>query len=261
MPFGTTTEAGQTVAAAVPCTAAVMRCNLDGSDLEVVAWGLRNAYGLGFLPDGRLLAVDQGADDRGSRPIGGAPDLLFEVRPGAWYGWPDFVNTIPVTDSRFTPQRGPIPALVLANHQQLPRPELALMEFEAHVAAVKFAVVPEPAGRLAGQLLIALFGDEAPMTTPSGQRRVGRGLALIDPADWSLRELRSGPPLQRPIDVAFRPLDPAAYIVDFGQFEMSVPGSGGSLAVGGLGANLSHGAVDASRVTPPPWPWPRCGRS
>ena len=57
-----------------------MRCNLDGSDLELVAWGLRNAYGLGFLPDGRLLAVDQGADDRGSRPVGNVPDLLFEVR-------------------------------------------------------------------------------------------------------------------------------------------------------------------------------------
>ena len=27
----------------------------------LVAWGLRNAYGLGFLPDGTLLATDQGA--------------------------------------------------------------------------------------------------------------------------------------------------------------------------------------------------------
>ena len=57
-----------------------MRCNPDGSGLELVAWGLRNAYGLGFLPDGRLLATDQGADDRGSRPVGNAPDMLFEVR-------------------------------------------------------------------------------------------------------------------------------------------------------------------------------------
>jgi glucose/arabinose dehydrogenase len=59
-----------------------MRCNLDGSDLDLVSWGLRNAYGLGFLPDGRLLAVGQGADDRGSRAVRNGPDLLFEVQPG-----------------------------------------------------------------------------------------------------------------------------------------------------------------------------------
>src|SRR5262249_28411971 len=73
VPFGTSTEQGQAVQGQLPCTAGVMRCNADGSDLELVAWGLRNAYGLGFLPDGRLLATDQGADDRGSRPVGNAP--------------------------------------------------------------------------------------------------------------------------------------------------------------------------------------------
>jgi glucose/arabinose dehydrogenase len=62
-----------------------MRCNsYDGSDLELVAWGLRNSYGLGFLLDGRLLAIDQGPDDRGSRPVGNAPDLLYEIHEGSW---------------------------------------------------------------------------------------------------------------------------------------------------------------------------------
>jgi Tn3 transposase DDE domain len=37
-----------------------MRCDRDGSNLELVAWGLRNPYGLAFLPDARLLAVDLG---------------------------------------------------------------------------------------------------------------------------------------------------------------------------------------------------------
>src|SRR5947209_224772 len=90
-PFGTTTQAGQHIRGQVPCTAAIMRCNPDGSDLELFAWGVRNAYGLGFLPDGRLIAIDQGADDRGSRPVGNVPDMLFDARQGAWYGWPDFI--------------------------------------------------------------------------------------------------------------------------------------------------------------------------
>jgi hypothetical protein len=51
VPFGTETRAGQRICARLPCTAAVMRCNLDGTGLELVAWGLRNAYGLGFLAD------------------------------------------------------------------------------------------------------------------------------------------------------------------------------------------------------------------
>jgi glucose/arabinose dehydrogenase len=105
--FGTSTEPGQRTAAALPCTAAVMRCGPDGSDLELVAWGVRNAYGLGFLPDGRLLATDQGADDRGSRPVGNAPDLLFEIKQGAWYGWPDFIGDRPITDPEYRPRAGP----------------------------------------------------------------------------------------------------------------------------------------------------------
>jgi glucose/arabinose dehydrogenase len=84
-PFGVRGEAGRPVPGEVPATAAVMRCDPDGGALELVAWGLRNAYGLLFLPDGRLLALDQGADDRGSRPVGNAPDLLFEVQAGAWW--------------------------------------------------------------------------------------------------------------------------------------------------------------------------------
>ena len=122
VPFGEPSQTGQRIEARLPCTAGVMRCNEDGSELELVAWGLRNAYGLGFLPDGRLLAVDQGADDRGSRPVGNVPDMLFEVRPGAWYGWPDFIGDVPITDPRFLPESGAAPAFVLSSHHELPAP-------------------------------------------------------------------------------------------------------------------------------------------
>jgi glucose/arabinose dehydrogenase len=217
-PFGKGTEAGQRVAARLPCTSAVMRCNPDGSDLELVAWGLRNAYGLGFLPDGRLLTVDQGADDRGSRPVGNVPDLLFEVRQGAWYGWPDFIGGDPISDPRFTPTRGPMPAFALANHHELPPPEKALLRFPPHAAAVKFAVAPPSLERWGGHIFVALFGDEAPMTAPAGPR-VGRSLARIDPADWSLHTV-VGSPLLRPIDVFCDAPNNALYILDFGNFEM-----------------------------------------
>lgn len=221
-PFGTQTTAGQKIAAQLPCTAAVLRCELDGSGMELVAWGLRNAFGLGFLPDGRLIALDQGADDRGSRPIGNAPDLLFDVRQGNWYGWPDFVGDRPVTDPAFAPERGTQPEFLLANHEDLPAPERALLEFEPHVSATRFAVVPS--GALGGQLVVTLFGDEAPMCLPAGGPSVGRSLVVVDPADWSLRELPGAPALARPIDVGFAPGDDALYLLDFGKFEMSEDG-------------------------------------
>ena len=218
VPFGTLTEPGQHIQAHLPCTAAVMRCNPDGSDLELVAWGLRNAYGLGFLPDGRLLATDQGADDRGSRPVGNAPDLLFEVRQGCWYGWPDFIGGDPITDPRYRPERGPAPTFVLANHDELPPPERPLLCFPPHAAAVKFDVAPPSSLGWAGQIVVALFGDEAPMTAPPGPR-VGRGVARINPDDWSLHPVVAGP-LARPIDVRFDPTGEMLYVLDFGRFEM-----------------------------------------
>jgi glucose/arabinose dehydrogenase len=221
-PFSIATEAGQRVAAALPCTAAIMRCRPDGSQLELVAWGIRNAFGLGFLPDGRLLAVDQGADDRGSRPVGQAPDLLIEVQQGAWYGWPDFIGGVPITHERFRPTRGPALECVLANHDELPPPAGALLEFPPHVAAVKFDVGPAHLARGAGHLFVALFGDEAPMTAPLGPR-VGRSVVRIDPADWSTSQ-EVAHALLRPIDVRFAPGGSRMYILDFGQFEMTEQG-------------------------------------
>lgn len=231
VPFGTASVPGQRVNAGLPCTAAVMRCNEDGSELELVAWGLRNAYGLGFLPDGRLLAVDQGADDRGSRPVGNVPDMLFDVRHGAWYGWPDFIGDVPVTDARYRPESGVSPAFVLANHDELPPPAPPLVRFPTHTAAVKFDVAGPGAGPWAGHLFVALFGDEVPMTAPSGPK-VGRAVVRVDPAGWSLHPFAQNG-LLRPIDVRFHAAQNALYIVDFGHFEMlgqgeveAAPGSG-----------------------------------
>jgi glucose/arabinose dehydrogenase len=221
VPFGTKTKSGQHIAAQLPCTAGIMCCNLDGTKLELVAWGLRNSYGLGFLPNGRLLAIDQGPDDRGSRPIGNAPDLLFEIHTGAWYGWPDFIGGDSVTDIQYMPERGPAPTPVLANHEELPIPERPLLRFPPHSAAVKFDVMLSVNARddLKGQIFVALFGDERPMTAPFNGTRVGRTVVRIDPDDWSLHPFMADP-LVRPIDVRFNPVDESLYILDFGQFEI-----------------------------------------
>jgi len=216
VPFNSRTKPGARVPGRVPCTAAVLRCNGDGSGLELVAWGLRNAYGLGFLPDGRLLALDQGADDRGSRPIGNAPDFLFEVEQGKWYGWPDFIGAVPVTDHRFLPRHGPAPEFLLARHDQLPPLAEPLLEFPINSAPTKFDVAS--AGPWEGQLVVALFGDEKPMTGSAGPQS-GRSILRVDPADWSQHPIAAGP-FQRPIDIRFPPFSDDLWVLDFGAFEI-----------------------------------------
>jgi hypothetical protein len=67
-------------------------------------------------------------------------------------------------------------------------------------------------------MFVALFGDEVPMTAPTGPR-VGRSVVRLDPIDWSMHPLMQGP-LERPIDVRFDPLGQSLYVLDFGHFEM-----------------------------------------
>jgi len=215
-PFGETRRPGARLKAELPCTAAIMSVDLDGRNLELVAWGLRNAFGVGFLPDGRLLAIDQGADDRGSRPVGDAPDLLLEIRPGHFYGWPDFIAGTPITDPCFHPQRGLAPQFLLSNHDELPPPECALAAFESHVAATKFTLLPD------GKLVVALFGDERPLTAPRGERR-GRSLAVVETADWAMTDLAIAG-LDRPIDVCYDAGRDEILCLDFGRFEMTADG-------------------------------------
>jgi len=229
-PFGTVHPDGFEIKGTLPCTSAVMRCNPDGSDLELVAWGLRNAYGLGFLPDGRLLATDQGTDARGSRPLANCPDALFEVRPGAWYGWPDFVCGRPATSPEFQAPGSHPAVFVLKNHASLPTPEQPLLEFEINSSAVKFDIIPRDHPTLGGQMVVALFGDERPVTGPAGPR-VGRGLLRVDPQDWSRHPVKSEG-LKRPIDVRFG-VNGSGFVVDFGDFAITPdkglsarPGSG-----------------------------------
>jgi len=219
VPFGTPTVLGQRVKGSVPCTASIMRCNPDGSELELVAWGLRNPYGLGFLPDGRLIATEQGSDDRGSRPIVNCPDLLFEVRRSAWYGWPDYIGGVPVMDARFHDDNGRAACFLLANHDELPRPERPLLEFELNSSAVKFAIVPPPLGQWSGHLVVAMFGDEGPLTGASPSR-AGRKLVRVDPANWSVHPTQPLS-LHRPIDLVFEPSGAAVYVLDFGEFEIT----------------------------------------
>jgi glucose/arabinose dehydrogenase len=70
-------------------SAAVLSLRPDGSDLRVVARGLRNPYGLAFQPGtGRLYASVNGQDGLGTTADPEPAEMAVVIRPGAFYGWP-----------------------------------------------------------------------------------------------------------------------------------------------------------------------------
>jgi glucose/arabinose dehydrogenase len=68
-----------------PRSAAILSFRPDGSDLRVVASGLRNPYGLVFVGPS-LYATVNGEDKLGD---GEPAEMVVRVRQGADYGWPD----------------------------------------------------------------------------------------------------------------------------------------------------------------------------
>lgn len=262
-PFGQT---GTEIKVDSKANGTILRMNPDGSGLEVYAWGLRNPFGCMWGPDGKLYATDNGFDERGSRPIGNAPDALWVIREGAWYGWPDFTAGIPVTDPRFKPSYGEQPEFLLAEHPPVEKPFIMLPQ---HVGVTKIDFCTSDRFGYRGQLFIAEFGDQDPMTGRVREPQ-GRQVILVDSTSGKTEKFfsvkdnakgtgkgglqyvdTSGP--KRPVDVRFS--GDALYVVDFGAFAMvegatpvpqPVPGTGvvwritreGTKA-GGPPANLS----------------------
>ncbi|MFB3053488.1 MAG: sorbosone dehydrogenase family protein, partial [Dehalococcoidia bacterium] len=75
-------------------SAAILRSNLDGSDLEVYARGLRNPYDLAFDSAGGLWATANEHDffepaEDGLTLLRDPPDELNYIVEGGHYGWPE----------------------------------------------------------------------------------------------------------------------------------------------------------------------------
>jgi len=230
LPFGTPSQPGQVVRGQVPCSGAVMRVRAAGGPIELVAWGFRNPYGLAFTPDGRLFVTDNGFDERGSRPVFGAADMLWDVKPGQWYGWPDFAEGRPVSMDRYG--EGPItqPKMLLASRPGEPPSPLAYLG--VHSSSDGLDVSRSAAFGHQGDVFVAQFGDQAPVvgkvTNP-----VGFKVVRIEPdsgviADFAVnRGKKNGPAsklgtggLERPLAVRFDPRGTALYLVDFGVLAM-----------------------------------------
>lgn len=231
--FGTPTTKGQGIKGQLPCTGAIMRVPLRGGPLELVASGLRNPFGLAFAPDGRLFTTENAYDSRGSRSPYGAGDVLWEVKPGGWYGFPDFSAGEPLNTPDFGgPGHGP--AFVLANHKPIPVKPAAILG--VHSSSNGFDFSRNAAFGHVGEAFIAQFGDQAPQTGrvygPVGYKVVRANVQTGVIEDFVVNRGRVNGPaseigkagLERPVAAHFDPSGQALYVVDFGQMPMTKQG-------------------------------------
>jgi sugar lactone lactonase YvrE len=236
LPFGEPGATGQRVEGKVPCSGAVMRVPVGGGDVELVAWGFRNPFGLAFDEGGGLWVTDNGYDARGSRPVFGAADMLWGVKPGTWYGWPDYSEGRPLTLSFYDEAEGEPKGFVLADHPGTPPAPAAY--FPVHSSADGFDFSRNGAGfGHPGEAFVALFGDMAP-TVGKVMGPVGFSVVRVDPRTGAIEDFarnrgdRAGPAsrlerrgLERPVAVRFDPSGEALYVVDFGVVRMTAEGA------------------------------------
>lgn len=225
--YGKTPPDDGAVRGTVKASGTILRMNPDGSNLEVYAWGLRNPFGVMWGPDDQLYVSDNGYDERGSRPIAHAPDCLWLIKKGAWYGFPDYAGGIPVTDAEFRPEHGPPLRFVMRDHPLVEKPLLSL---QPHVAAAKIAFSKNEKFGFDGQLFLALAGDMNPITGMHDERS-GFEVVRFDPDSGGIetffkaQESALGPKgmeyvatagPRRPVDVHFSTDGTALYVVDVG---------------------------------------------
>jgi glucose/arabinose dehydrogenase len=217
----------KTATSNVKANGTILRFNPDGSELEVYAWGLRNPFGLAWSQDGKLYVSENGFDARGSRQVANAPDCIWQIHQGGWYGWPDYAGGIPVTDSRFKPTHAPQPEFILAKHPPVEKPLLSLTP---HVGLTKVDFSRSEKFGFAGQMFCAAVGDMQPVTG-NEKRPVGFEVFRFDPKSGQTEsffrarpdslgkeyeEYVTTPGPKRLVDVRFSPDEDALYVVDIG---------------------------------------------
>jgi glucose/arabinose dehydrogenase len=244
VPLGEKTEQGQVIEGDTICNSGLFRADADGSNVERIAWGIRDSFEFTLAPDGRLIATNNSCNPIPPRPIFKDWETIYEIKEGEWYGWPDFCSGEPLTDPRFSdappefPGKVPPHEFVLAEetHKELlgdrEKPVEPLVKLPSHSATQGITFGPEEFGLSENEVLVANWGTlvpfQADMDDPPGfdVARVNLETGEIVP----FAQNKSGKPasmehsggLERPLRVRFGP-DGDLYIVDWGVMEFKPP--------------------------------------
>jgi glucose/arabinose dehydrogenase len=275
--FGTPTYAGQVIPGDVKCNGCILSANLDGTDIKMVGWGFRSAYGMAFSPIGnnnntKLLVTANGADERGSRPIANDTEKVYNIdisnssQLGKFYGWPDFFgNAQPVTDPIFQSPRGEGKPLefLMQNHPHVEKPSVEL-GVGAALAQVDFSPRSASSNKntdkfgLEGMAFIAEFGIMVPISHLPGsylknqerEKIVGQKVVMLNIQTKNYSDfvsLNTPDNSFRPVGIAFNQNEDSLYIASIGKVEVRTT----------LPNNNNNSSIHLPE--PVPWYYPNTG--
>lgn len=236
--YGTPARKGQVVKGEKLCTTGVWRANPDGSDVELIAWGIRNPFGPAFTEAGELYVADNCFEEKGERAIGQDPDRIWHVKNAKaphgsvktpdWYGFPEIAGDgKPVWDDAHIPNRGQRAKPLLENPPPWAGP--AAWVGKPHTGHGKMAFCHHDEFGHRGDLFLCRFGTYAPLNSIRPEQlaygfdvlRIDLGTGESEPF---VRNRRPGPSsakpvsggIERPVDCAFTPDGRSLYVLDFG---------------------------------------------
>lgn len=240
-PLGTLTKPGQVIKGQVPANGGMHKANADGTGLELVAWGLRSCFGYRFSADGkRLVTTQNSANVMKPREIYNDWEPIYEIKPGTWYGWPDFYSSVPITDPRFSRPNDPdfegVPtphkfALTPETHRRLlkgaSRPPAPLARLSPHTAVEGMVFGRQAFGIPESDILVAEFGNIIPYLKDDwpGYRVQRVSLSSGRVTDFLVNRSRKpasaagSKGLERPIQLEWG-RDGVLYVVDFGRIDI-----------------------------------------
>jgi len=237
-PFGTPAGKGEVIKGRIKCSSGLWRSRPDGSELELLAWGLRNPYGLAFNEQGELYASDNDLEEKGERAVRDDPDRVWHIRNAAaphgsvntpdWYGFPEIcADGLPAWHEKHLPTKGKAAEPLIENPPPWAGPPVFLEKPHTCLTQMDFCRSDEFGNR--GELFLTEFGTYAPLNTPDSEA-LHRGFCVVRinidtglgerflynrlPGPASYHPGSGG--LERPVDCKFGPDGRSLYVLDFG---------------------------------------------
>jgi len=237
-PYGVSSKKGEVIKGEKFCNSAVWRSKLDGSDVELLAWGIRNPFGMAFSEAGELYVSDNDFEEKGDRAIGEDPDRIWHIKNASkphgtvttpdWYGFPDLAGDgLPVWHEKHRPNRGQPAQPFLENPPKWAGPAAVLIP--PHTCECRMDFSRSDAFGHRGDLFLAQFGTYAPLNT-TREEALNRGFQVArvnvktGAIETFVRNTKPGPAsyhpgdggIERPVDCKFSPDGKSLYVLDFG---------------------------------------------
>ncbi|WP_274433741.1 hypothetical protein [Alicyclobacillus sp. ALC3] len=174
-PFGVPATKGEIVKGELWCTSGLWRARPDGTDIELLAWGLRNPYGMAFSEDGKLYVSDNDLEEKGERAVAGDPNRIWRIRNAKqphgtvqtpdWYGFPEIcADGLPVWDKKHLPDKGKAAEPLFANLPEWAGPPAYLER--PHSCMTKMDFCKSDTFGHHGKLFACKWGTLAPLNSP-----------------------------------------------------------------------------------------------